>query len=212
MNANKEESLQVLSDIRTMMHKSSRFLSLSGWSGIWAGCTALVSAFIAHSWLQDMSAKGIYYDRQPETGLWAPYNLPFLLLAALTLLVAVAGALFFTYRKNRLQEQATFTAAAKKLVISMFIPIAAAGWLILQFIQKGDYEYIVPATLIFYGLTLINSSKYTFADIRYLGLLEVALGCIAVCFPNWGLYFWAFGFGVLHIVYGIIMWQKYDRK
>ncbi|RQO30572.1 hypothetical protein DBR32_13525 [Taibaiella sp. KBW10] len=212
MNANKEESLQVLSDIRSMMHKSSRFLSLSGWSGIWAGGTALIAAFIAHILLARQASERLTYEEHSFRGVFSEYNLPFIVLAAITFLVALAGALFFTYRKNKQQEQATITAAAKKLVISMFIPIAAAAWLIIQFIQNGDLYYIVPATLIFYGLTLINSSKYTFTDIRYLGLLEVALGCIAVLFPDWGLYFLAFGFGVLHILYGIIMWQKYDRK
>ena len=59
------------------------------------------------------------------------------------------------------------------------------------------------------GLALINGSKYTLSDIRYLGLCQVVLGCICIFVPAWGLTFWAIGFGGLHILYGIVMWNKY---
>ena len=66
--------------------------------------------------------------------------------------------------------------------------------------------------LIFYGLALINSSKYTFFEIRYLGIAEIVLGLIASVFVSSGLILWAAGFGLLHIIYGIIMYYKYERK
>lgn len=209
MNERQQESLEVLTEIRSMMHKSSRFLSLSGWSGIWAGITALVASGVAFTFVYDKVT-----DNVIDTGsvlLTEPvYTL--LLLAIATFLVALFGALFFTWRKNQKTGAATFTGAARKLAVSMMIPMGAAACFILFFVQNQHFSYIVPAMLVFYGLTLINSSKYTFADIRYLGLSEVIIGCIALFIPDMGLYLWALGFGIMHIVYGTIMWFKYDRK
>lgn len=204
MTHHKEESLQVLADIKSIMDRSSRVLSLSGWSGIWAGLVALAATGIAYRKSVDVSFS--------EGQAVQPLVQELVLLALLTLVVAVAGVFYFSYRKNKKQGQVTFNAAARKMIISMCIPMLAGGWMCGAFILNADFMYVIPAMLIIYGLTLINSAKYTISDIRWLGLLEVLTGCIAFLKPEWQLYFWAFGFGVLHIIYGFIMWNKYDRK
>jgi hypothetical protein len=94
----------------------------------------------------------------------------------------------------------------------MAIPLMAGGFFVLGLMVHSDWGYVAPACLVFYGLALVNASKYTLTDIRYLGLLEIALGCISMYYPHDGLYFWAVGFGVLHIIYGLIMWWKYEKK
>jgi hypothetical protein len=68
---------------------------------------------------------------------------------------------------------------------------------------------VAPATLIFYGLALVNAERYTLTDIKYLGYCQIGLGLISLFFLGWGLVAWTFGFGVLHIVYGLIMHKKY---
>jgi hypothetical protein len=70
---------------------------------------------------------------------------------------------------------------------------------------------VAPATLVFYGLALVNGSKYTLNDIRNIGYLEAGLGVVSMFVPGYGLWFWALGFGVLHIVYGVTMYYKYER-
>jgi len=204
MTHHKEESLQVLADIKSIMDRSSRVLSLSGWSGIWAGLVALAATGIAYRSYSDVPGSA-----EPSMKAFVQ---ELVFLALLTLVVAVAGAFYFSYRKNKKQGQVTFNAAARKMIISMCIPMLAGGWMCAAFILNEDFLYVVPVMLITYGLTLINSSKYTISDIRWLGLFEVLTGCIAFLKPEWQLYFWAFGFGVLHIIYGFIMWNKYDRK
>ena len=209
MNERQQASLEVLTEIRSMMHKSSRFLSLSGWSGIWAGITALVASGVAYTILYNQTT---HYIIDTTNVLMSEPVYTLVLLAIITFIVALSGALFFTLRKNRKLGEATFTGAARKLAVSMMIPMGAAACFVFSFIQNLHFDYIVPASLVFYGLTLINSSKYTFSDIRYLGLSEIIIGCIALFLPDMGLYLWAFGFGIMHIVYGTIMWFKYDRK
>lgn len=204
MTHHKEESLQVLADIKSIMDRSSRVLSLSGWSGIWAGLVALAATGIAYRSYSDVPGSAA-----PSMNAFVQ---ELVVLALLTLVVAVAGAFYFSYRKNKKQGQVTFNTAARKMIISMCIPMLAGGWMCAAFILNEDFIYVVPVMLITYGLTLINSSKYTISDIRWLGLFEVLTGCIAFLRPEWQLYFWAFGFGVLHIIYGFIMWNKYDRR
>ncbi|MBT1700273.1 hypothetical protein KK083_25525, partial [Fulvivirgaceae bacterium PWU4] len=58
---------------------------------------------------------------------------------------------------------------------------------------------------------LIQGGSNTYDEIRYLGYCEITLGLIAALFPGYGLLAWAMGFGVLHIVYGAIMYNKYDK-
>jgi hypothetical protein len=65
--------------------------------------------------------------------------------------------------------------------------------------------------LIFYGLSLVNAGKFTFSEIHYLGLTEIVLGILAGIFINHGLLFWTLGFGLMHIVYGTVMYYRHER-
>ncbi len=208
---NKDTSLEALNDIRTIMDRSARFISLSGWSGIWAGCTALLGALWAKRMLHDMD-----YDLAKQSYashfLLSENNLyKFIYLAILIFVVALTGGLFFTIRKANRQGLKVWNHASRQLLLHLFFPIMAGGFFCIFFINDGVTLYIAPACLVFYGLALISASKFTLSDIRYLGMIEVALGCINLFFPGHSLYFWAAGFGVLHILYGIFMWNKYDK-
>lgn len=210
---NKDEmsSIDALQDIRRIMEQSTRFLSLSGWSGIWAGIIAILGGAVAYYLLNmhysEYAMNGSYSGTSNQTPL---INL--LLLAFAVVILALIGAYFFTKRKIRKQGLSLWNQASKKMLLNITIPMIAGAIFILGFLQNNDWEYIAPACLIFYGLALINGSKYTHNDIRFLGIFELILGCICIFFPGFGLYFWMMGFGVLHIVYGIVMWQKYDSK
>jgi hypothetical protein len=94
----------------------------------------------------------------------------------------------------------------------LFIPLIAGGLFVAALLFHGLIFLIAPVTLIFYGLALINASKHTYHDVKYLGLIEIALGLIASFFVGYGLFVWALGFGVMHIVYGILMYLKYEHS
>jgi len=216
------QSLEALQEIRRMMERSSRFISLSGLSGVSAGICAIIGAFIAHIWLVEFRLGSIgdsidigrEYNGRSLHGSGADLReLQFKLvaLAMAVLVAALATSTWFTWRKARKSKLPIWDVASKKLAINMTIPLAAGGFFVLALIHYSDWVYVAPACLIFYGLALVNASKFTLTDIRYLGLLEVALGCVSMYYPHEGLYFWAVGFGVLHIIYGLIMWWKYER-
>lgn len=203
------QEVEALKDIRRMMERSSRFLSLSGWSGIVAGIIALVGAYFAYNILEK------YYDAYGRSGYsnsgFNDLKLDLLMVAILTLIAALIVAFYFTWRRAKNRKLPVWDSTSRRLTINMSIPLLTGGIYILAMLQHNDWRYIAPACLIFYGLSLVNASKYTLTDVRYLGMLEIILGLICTQFIGYGLYFWAFGFGVLHIIYGIIMWYKYDR-
>ena len=209
----KDSSLQTLQEIRSIMERSARFLSLSGWSGIWAGLMALAGSVIAYSWLSEIS----FFGEMPVDSTAADYEgyhyiVKYFVLAIGIFIAAFIGGFYFTYRKNKRAGLKIWNSASQKMVINLAIPLIAGAIIVFAFAWRGDWIYVSPACLIFYGLALINGSKYTVSDIKYLGLTEVVLGCIGLFIsPGYGLYLWAFGFGVLHIFYGIIMWRKYDQ-
>lgn len=198
----KQKYLDDLQEIRSIMDRSSRFISLSGISGIAAGVVALAGAFFAY--------QKVYSVQNLTTGSSVGESSMTLVVIALgTLVTALLAALYFTRQKARKNRQGLWDAQAKRMVINLFIPLVAGGVLCLIFLAKGLLALLAPLTLVFYGLGLVNASKYTFSEIRSLGLIEVALGLTACWFSEWGLLLWALGFGVFHIIYGIAMHLRY---
>jgi hypothetical protein len=206
-----QQHLDTLSDIKRMMERSSRFISLSGLSGIFAGTIALVGAWIAYGWLHE------YYVNWNTSGLFSAedFNWLRLKLIALGLMVmalALCGGTYFTWRRARRNHLPIWDVTSRNVLINALIPMMAGAGFIAGMLYNNLEAMVAPACLIFYGLALVNASKYTLSDIRYLGIAEIILGVLNVFYLRRGLYFWAVGFGVLHIFYGAIMWWKYERQ
>lgn len=204
-----EQSLETLQDIKRMMERSSRFISLSGLSGVSAGICALIGAYIAHGWIH-VYVVNAAMERYPGDARDL-IEIQLFGLAIGVLIAALLTSTFFTWRKARKSKLPIWDHASKKLAVNMAIPLLAGGFFVIALLSHGGWAYVAPSCLVFYGLALVNASKYTLTDIRYLGLLEIVLGIINMYFPHDGVYFWAAGFGLLHIVYGLIMWWKYER-
>lgn len=209
----KENHLETLSEIRSLMERSSRFISLSGLSGVFAGTCALIGAGATYWYfgLVPFVHKKYYADYafSPKLGI-DPFEFLFL-VAGLVLLFAFAGGVYFTTQKAKKKGQKIWDKLSQKLLINLLIPLLTGAIFCLALLNAGNYGMIAPAMLIFYGLGLVNGGKYTLNDIHYLGLMEIGLGSIALFVPGYGLEFWAIGFGVLHIIYGLIMYNKYEK-
>lgn len=198
-----KKSMDDLRQIRSMMERSTKFLSLSGMSGVAAGIFALLGAGVAWKvilgewWIANLS---------PEVVL--------LLIAAGVFLLAGGSGLYFSLRKARRSGSKFWTPVTRQIIRDFVVPLAAGGSLCLVLL-RGEFIELVPAlTLVFYGLALIAAGARTYKEVRMLGFCEIALGIAAAFFPFWwySLCFWALGFGVLHILYGVIMYFRYDRK
>lgn len=201
----KEKYLNDLREIKDIMNRSSRFLSLSGLSGISAGILALIGAFAAYQIVytdQDYQSYGkVTITPESLTNL--------LIIAVVTLVLSVGTVIYFTTRETRKRNQKIWDYQTRRLLINLAIPLITGGILCLILLFRGYIGLVAPLTLIFYGLALVNASKYTLDEIRSLGLAEIGLGLVAAHFIGFGLLFWSIGFGLLHIAYGISMHLKY---
>lgn len=206
-----QQHLDAISDIRRIMERSSRFISLSGLSGVSAGVAALVGAFIAKQLFVD------YYHRWEVSGGYnesdfSQLRLRLIFLGVGVMLVAFTAGLYFTWKKARRNNLPVWDVTSRKVLINALIPMIAGGVFIAGLMYNHLDVIIAPCCLIFYGLAIVNASKYTLTDIRYLGIAELVLGLVNLFFLRHGLEFWSLGFGVLHIVYGVFMWWKYERQ
>jgi len=195
------------------MEQSSKFLSLSGLSGVFAGLTALAGASWAWLEIEYFETRWLHYHASGSVDTKIQ-ELEFRLglIALLVLIFAITFGVFFTWLKAKRQQKSILTNLSLRLVISLMVPLAFGGAFTLGLYYHEAYFFVAPATLIFYGMALLNASKYVHLDIKYLALCQMALGVISLFNLGNGIYYWAVGFGVLHIFYGIIMYLKYDRN
>jgi len=208
-----QEQLENLREIRSMMERSSRFLSLSGLTGVIAGTIAITGVVAAYLYLGLTVQSPGYYQLAVNSNNEADAAFYTFMLAdiAIVLTLSLLAAGILTVRKAGKQGVRVWDATAKRLLINMLLPLAAGTIFCLALLYHNLIAFIAPATLIFYGMALLNAGKYTLNDIRYLGIMEIITGLAASFVIEFGLLFWAFGFGVLHIVYGITMYYKYEK-
>jgi hypothetical protein len=202
-----QDYIRDIAEMRSMMERTSKFLSLSGLAGIMAGMYALAGAYIAYRFFY-FTPDEIAYSTPAESSsnLWKVIS-----LALVILILAIGTAMFLSRKKANKKGERLWNAATKRLLINMSVPLIAGGVLILILLSKGLTGFIAPFTLLFYGLALYNASKFTYEEVRSLGIIEIGLGLISAYFVEYGLLFWALGFGVVHIIYGIYMHYRYER-
>lgn len=197
-----------LSSIRNLMERSTKFISLSGLSGIMAGIYALIGAFIGYKLVYTENSGLLYGDVYlSDPTIWWPL----FLIAGVVLVSSVVTGTWLTIRQARKKGESFWNPVSKRLLLNMAIPLVAGGLFILIIIFKGYYHIIASSCLLFYGLALVSASQFTFTDVKWLGFCEIILGLLAALFPGFGIVFWAIGFGVLHILYGAIMHFKYNQ-
>ncbi|MCK9627606.1 MAG: hypothetical protein M0R37_03325 [Bacteroidales bacterium] len=206
----KEEKdyIRDITEIRSMMERSSKFRLLSGWAGITAGLLALLGAFFAY-YVLDFNPGG-----ELQISGIIPLNsqvVKVLLLATIVLVSAFSTALYFSYRKATERGEKIWTPITRRLLTSMFIPMVTGGVLIFALLLNGLIGLAAPMTLVFYGLGLFAAGSHTLAEVRFLGLVEIVLGLAAIFMVEYSLYIWAAGFGLAHIIYGIYIYIKYEK-
>jgi len=209
---NEQEHLKAISEIRSLMERSSRFISLSGISGVSAGIFALLGAFAAFFYLHTNVFSDNYYSyAYINNGLNREYILFFSIDASIVLILSIIFGIYFTTRNAKRKRLKIWDKTTKLMLFNLFAPLFIGGIFCEALLYHQQISLIAPAMLIFYGLSLINASKYTLDDIKYLGFIEVVVGLIACFFIGYGLLAWAVGFGLLHIIYGLMMYYKYEK-
>jgi len=206
---NPNEDIQA---IREIMERSSKFLSLSGLAGVFAGVCALIGAVVAWFFIFN-SGQVQYHEYIQSAGSSLNSGIGFYLAldALLVLVFALLGALYFSYRKSRKAGQQFWTNSTRRLLFHLMLPLVSGGIIIIILIFRNKLDLVFPSMLVYYGLALVNAGKFTFGEIHYLGLTQIVLGILAVVFINYGLLLWTLGFGLMHIVYGTVMFYRHER-
>jgi uncharacterized membrane protein len=203
-----EKHIDDIKEIRSLMERSSRFISLSGLSGVMAGIYALIGAYFANKYFVDTTTNADYI---PYFFDMPKYYTFYFVVAGLVLVFSLGTGILLTARRAKQKGQAIWDKVALRMLVNVGFPLVVGGIFCIAMLYHKEEAMIAPTMLIFYGLGLINGSKFTLKDVRVLGVIEVILGLFAAFFIKNGIYFWALGFGVMHIVYGIYMYFKYER-
>jgi MFS family permease len=208
---NKINSIEDIKAIRKIMEESSRFLSLSGLSGVFAGVTAIAGALFAYFFILDNGSIHFneYFKNLPAEETFS-IGWQLLTLATLVLVLSVLFSLYFSIKKAKRDGKKFWTPVSRRLLINLLIPLATGGVFIIALLIQHYIQFIVPCFLIFYGLALVNAGKFTIDEVFYLGLLELITGLVSAFVPGGGMIFWIFGFGILHIIYGVATYRKYE--
>ncbi len=199
-----KDYLQDLSEIKNIMSRSTRFMSLSGLTGILAGIYALIGAYLGNQLLKNYQN----FDYGDNTINPNGVEIKILAIAIGVAVISIITAFILTKKKAANEGQTIWNSTTKRLLFHFSIPLITGGFFSLILLNQGFYGFVAPATLIFYGLAIVSASHFTFSNVKYLGLAEIILGLIAMNYIGYGLYFWAIGFGVFHIIYGTIMYIK----
>lgn len=199
-----QDYLKDISEIKNLMSKSSKFISLNGLSGILAGIYSLIGAAAAY-WLFSLNGSDyIVLDSD---------IFRFVLLDLVIVgILSIGTAIFLTTKKAKKQNQKIWDSLTKRLLTSFIVPLIAGGLYMIIILNQQKYGQTGALMLLFYGLALLNASKYTLGDIKYLGYTQIVLGLICAIYPAYGFWFWVIGFGFMHIIYGAAMYYKNDRK
>jgi hypothetical protein len=208
-SVNPKEDIQA---IREIMERSSKFMLLNSWAGFFAGTCALIGAAVA--WFGVLESGALHYDEFLCNVGGSPINSVTIRLGAVALVVlllAAVGAIYFSYRKAQKAGQKFWTSSTKRVLAHLLIPIVSGGIFVLILVSRNQIDLVASAMLIFYGLALVNAGKFTSDEIHWLGMGQLILGLFAGIFAPYGLVFWVLGFGLLHLVYGVVMWMRYER-
>jgi hypothetical protein len=193
----RDQHLQSLAEIRQMMERSSKVLSLSGLSGVSAGLVALAGVLLAR-WIESRFSSD-------------ELVMAFVADAVCVLILALALAAVFSARMANKKNLPVWTQTLKHLLLDLSVPLGAGGVFCLALASARSYALIPGTMLVFYGLALVSGSKYALKEVRYLGMTQLVLGCMALFARGQGLTLWAIGFGVMHIVYGVWMYVRYEK-
>jgi hypothetical protein len=211
--ASDQDSLHTLNEIRDLMERSSKFLSLSGLSGVFAGIFALIGAGVAYvrfktDWMSQILEPLLPYASSSRSEI-----ITFLIIDGMLVLFCSLGVcIFLTVKKGRKKGLKLWNSSSRRLLMSMSVPLAAGGIFCLAMLYYGYIWLVFPATLLFYGLSIVSASRFTYPEVFSLGISEIVLGSLALFFTEYSLLLWCLGFGLLHIVYGLAMYNKYDRQ
>lgn len=201
-----EKYLSDIRDIKEMMERSSRFISLSGLAGVSSGVFALLGVFVLYKFVWN----DLMVAEQGTLSMASTPMVNLLMIAVVTLILALISAILFTTHRAKKTGLKIWDSRTRQMLLTLLVPLATAGVLCTVLLAYGLVALSVSLTIIFYGLALFQGSRFTYKELRSLSFLLIFLGLISSVLPEYVLLFWGVAFGICNILYGIIVYYKYE--
>lgn len=182
-------AIESLAYIRSTMARASAFTAVPGWGGVLMGCTAIAAAAIA--------------SRQHSEGSWLA---TWIVEAGLATAIAV-GAM---HRKSRRLDEPLLARPARQFAMGFAPPVVVAVILTPLLASHGLMERLPALWLLSYGAAVVTAGAFSVPAVPMMGVSFMVLGALAAVMPAYlGNGFMALGFGLLHIVFGIVIGRKH---
>jgi hypothetical protein len=199
-----QDYLRDIAEVRSLMERSTRFLSLSGLAGVMAGIYALAGVFIV--W------KAIGFEPTEDVVVAETFSMQHVVLVALgVLILSIGTALLLSSATARKRNESIWNPVAKRVAAHFGLPLITGGLLMLIFLSQDMTRLLIPSSLIFYGIALFSAGPFTFREIKTLGIIQIALGLFSAYAVEYSLLCWAAGFGIAHMIYGIYLHLRYKQ-
>lgn len=184
-----ERAIDNLQFIRETMERSAVFTSVPGYGGALMGATAMGAAIIAYN--------------QSRVENW-------LIVWLVEAVLAFAIGLFALWQKAKNSNVSLASVPARKFASAFAPPIIAGIILTALFYYRGFYPFLPCVWLTLYGTAVVTGGAFSVRIVPIVGWIFVAFGAVAAFAPSsWGNLLMALGFGVLHIVFGLIVARRY---
>lgn len=185
-----DKAIDNLRFIRETMERSTHFTAVPGYGGILMGVTAVAAAYIAN----------VQADFRSWQTTW-------LIEAALAFVIG----LFAMWQKSKISKTSLMSAPAKKFALGFVPPLICGVILTYALFRLGtDKDLVISVWLLLYGAAVVCGGMFSVKIVSIMGWIFMLMGALAVFVPAMysdGLM--AFSFGILHIIFGVIIARKY---
>ena len=184
-----DKALDNLKFIRETMERSANFTAIPGYGGALMGVTAIGAAIIAHN--------------QPTIREWL---ITWLVEACLAFVIGI----FAMWQKAKNAGDSLASAPARKFALAFSPPLVAGIILTFLFYYRNFFPFLPTVWLTLYGTAVVTGGAYSVKIVPIIGWLFILLGFVsAFADSRHGNLLMAAGFGVLQIVFGLIVARRY---
>ena len=183
----KEHAKQTLAYIRQTMESSTTFTAVSGWGLVTVGVLGLFASWYA-----------VYRGEPAALSVWLP-----------TAIVSVLVSMAFNARKAKTMDVALWSGSLRKVAWVMAPALVAGAMLTWALKVQGNHLIMPGVWLSLYGAGVTAGGTFSVKAIRWMGMLDLALGAAVLMMPEYSTWLLATGFGALHIACGLYVVQRH---
>ncbi len=186
------------------MQQNSTSFSSSGWSGILLGIYGLLAVYMVYTMTNSYGDGFEGFAALPIVLL----EIGIIVLTVITILISLITLRIRAKRRSKKNNRKLWSPFSKKLRFHTLIPLLFFIIVLVIIANKGYYSSITPLLLFLYGIFLLNLSRFSSGNLKYLSIAEIILAVVAYFIYDKEILFLGLGFGIFHIFYGLFTFGK----